>query len=497
MDNKIKKISLLLSAAVIGMSVGMSACYKNNAPPAENVLTLKWHIPNDELEDLDMVMEEFNKKLYEKAGFKVELVPIEDEYYKEKMNMKFTTGEEFDLCFIGYLLPYAETVEKGYLYDMTEMVENSYLKDSLPQYAWESSTIHGSVYAVPNMQVLFEQRALNIRKDLAEKYNLDLSSITKTEDIEPFLKLIQEKEPDLFPFRLNFNEYSFHNIENDFFVDGINRCNIWIDEVGNLQCEPFYESERYIENIYKLWDWYQKEYIREDIATVDRASNSGVAYDIEDYKNKKYAVSSNHYKPGGIYENIRKTGVEVEEVIISKPYIFRNATSATMIGINKNSKHPEEAFKLIEIINEDKELYNMLVFGLEGVHYDKIGKDRITVKEDCKWILSAWKVGNQFNSYFVDDQSEEDWKETIRLNEETPSSPFMGFYMDNSAIRKELVQIEKISKKYNARSTGALDPKTYWDDMVREFKEAGMDRVCEEVRRQAQEFLDSKKEPET
>ena len=485
-----RKLSVFLGISTIFAGLGLSGCKKDNDIP-EDVLTLKWYIPNSELEDLDAVLGEFNKKLYEKAGFKLELATIDGNYYEEKMKMNISSGDEFDLWFVGYLNPYEKMVEADYLYDITEMVAKSSIKDTMPEYVWEGAMIDGSIYAVPNYQVLFEQRALNIGKDLAEKYDLDISKITKTEDIEPFLQKIKENEPDLYPFRINFHEQSFQDIEDDFFYEGINSCHIWIDDNGELQCVPFYETEQYVEKIYKLREWYQKGYIRKDAALF--GEDTGVVKDDEDFKNKMYAVSVNHYKPGGLYENKRKYGIDIEEVIISKPYVCRNSMNSTMIGINKSSKHPEEAFKLIEIINTDKELYNMLVFGLEGVHYEKIGKDRIHIKEDCDYVISAWKLGNQFNSYFIDDQSEDDWDLTKKLNDECKTSPFSGFYVNNENIKRELIQLNKVKEKYYVMLTGAVAPETYWEEMVSEYKEAGIEKVCEEVKRQAQEFIDSKR----
>lgn len=483
-NTAIKKISLLLSLAAIGGSLLMSACFNSNGTKKEEVVTLKWYIPNQDLEDLDRVMEEFNKRLYKKAGFKLKLETIEGDFYHDKMNMNIASEEDFDLWFVGYLNKYEKMAENNTLYDITEWVEKSPLKDTMPQYVWDGATINGSIYAVPNMQVLFEQRCLRIRTDLAEKYNLDTSKITKTEDIEPFLEQIRDNEPDIYPFRINVHEWSFQDIENDFFWDGANSCSLWLDERGELHCVPYYEVDMYKGWIYKLYDWYEKGYIRKDAATT--SYNDG-----KDYENGMYAVASDHYKPGGEYEFSRQYDFKTEEVIVSKPYVGKGSMNTTMIGINKNSKHPEEAFKLIEIINTDKELYNMLVYGLEGVHYEKIGTDRITVK-DNNYIIQGWKMGNQFNAYFIDDQSDKDWELTEKLNNEAKVSPFIGFFMDNKNIRSELIRIDKVTEKYKVMLTGAQDPDTYWADFVREMEEAGIDKVCEEVRKQAQEFLNKK-----
>lgn len=50
------------------------------------------------------------------------------------------------------------------------------------------------------------------------------------------------------------------------------------------------------------------------------------------------------------------------------------AASASNTAISINSKHPERAMQLIGLMNTEKgkDLYNLLVFGIEGEHYTKV-----------------------------------------------------------------------------------------------------------------------------
>ena len=70
-----------------------------------------------------------------------------------------------------------------------------------------------------------------------------------------------------------------------------------------------------------------------------------------------------------------------------------------MIGISRTSKNPEKAFKFIELVNTDKDLYNLICFGIEGKHYNLDENGRVVFNDQGGYIPKAcWKFGNQFNA---------------------------------------------------------------------------------------------------
>ena len=82
-----------------------------DAPFAEEV-TLHWAFPAlaDSYPGFDAIQEKLNEITKEKINAKIEFEMIPLSEYTEKMNMKFTAGEEFDLCFTGAWNPYLPAV---------------------------------------------------------------------------------------------------------------------------------------------------------------------------------------------------------------------------------------------------------------------------------------------------------------------------------------------------------------------------------------------------
>ena len=108
------------------------------------------------------------------------------------------------------------------------------------------------------------------------------------------------------------------------------------------------------------------------------------------------------YKPGWDGELTNRQGKEYITVPIEGTYVKAVSGAETMTAFNVNSKHPEEAMKLLNLVYTDKEIYNELLFGIEGEHYKKTGENSVEVIDSTKYDFSAygWIFGNQFSTDF-------------------------------------------------------------------------------------------------
>ena len=175
-----------------------------------------------------------------------------------------------------------------------------------------------------------------------------------------------------------------------------------------------------------------------------------------------------------------------------------------------NSEYPDVAVKLINLLStkEGIELYNLLVYGIEGVHYtvDKEledGDKMITPKDyaeegnsSSSYGLWKWIVGNAKNAYITSNQPET-FKETIYefMNEGELSvvSPLMGFALDATTIETKLGQIRAIANEYGGPiGSGAVDTEGLLKEMFEKHEHAGTKEVCAEIQAQVDAFIASK-----
>ena len=161
-----------------------------------------------------------------------------------------------------------------------------------------------------------------------------------------------------------------------------------------------------------------------------------------------------------------------------------------MTAVSQTSKKPVKALKLIELMNTDKELYNLIAYGIKGKHYNLSSENKVEYIENSGYApKAAWKFGNQFNAYLEAGQDDNTWKETERLNNESEKSPILGFVLNTDPIVSEISQVETVLGEFKVLNNGAEDPDTYWDTFKKKLKAAGHDRIKTEVERQIKEFF--------
>ncbi len=480
-----KTMAVVTSVAAM---MNLAGCGENNVKEKESEIpTLKWYVPGAAQDGTAEVMEAVNKIIEPKIGAKLDLIFIEDGAYNEKMTMYMASGEEFDMLFTGYLFNGIDAAKKGGLMPLKELMEKNTpnLFKSMPEYAWKSISYEDDYYAVPNEQIWAMGRCVSFRKDLVEKYNFDVSKVKYYEDVEPFLDIILKNEPELYPTNISYLMNPKEAYDDDPLLESLMSGDAVYYSNRDNKVYAYYDAPYKYETFKKLHEWYEKGYIRKDIAVAKDTSS--------DVKLGKYAVTSEVYKPG-VEKTIQDSRGGIEYVCVpigNSPFIANTSAGATAISISATSRHADKAIKLIELLNTDKELYNMVCFGIEGKHYTKTGENRIELAEQSNYKpLNAWKFGNQFNSYILPGQDDDVWEQTKAMNDSADVSKICGVVLNSDNIKTELAQISKLTSQYiiSVFNKGAEDPDKYWEECKKAMKDAGIEKVVAEYQKQIDEF---------
>lgn len=475
-----KVISILLTVCVL---ISITACSGKQKTGSEGgVPVINWLVPGDNQPDLASVMGEVNKITEEKIGAKLELQFIDVASFGERMKMNMAAGSNFDLCFTGFVNDYVAAVNNGGLMDITEMVEaRPELKKAIPDFAWSAATIQEKIWGVPNQQIMATKLSLVIDKEIADKYDFDWSKVTHIRDIEPFLEMVKEGEPGRYPFRTDYGTTPwtnpvYENLSGEFVLrrDG-----------SSNKIVPIHQTEEFNEALHTLRKWYVNGYIRKDVLSANDDST--------DFKAGKYVVFVTTTKPGSKEILEAQLGRRLLTVDITEPYLTKSSALATMISVGANSKNAEKAVDFIELVNTDKELYNLICFGVKDKHYSLNEEGKVVYIENSGYAPKAdWKFGNQFNALLTEGLADDVWIETDRLNREAAWSPLLEFQIDTDPIKTEISQFTAVRDEFSAMTNGADDPDNYLDDFIKKCKSAGQDRIGEELQRQIDEFFENK-----
>ena len=481
----IKRLTILFAIIICIVSIG--GCNNNSTVTTETdeeTVELTWYCFGRKQPDQEIVIEEINKILKPKINATLKLEVIERGAYANKMNLMIAANEKFDICYTSnWLNKYVPNVTKGAYLPLKELMEKEAPKllEELPQTLFEVAFYKDDIYAVPNYQIIYDSAGIFIQKNLAEKYDLDINQVKELADIEPFLKQVSENENGIYPFKLDMEVLNRE-------YEGISStpCSIRKDDPDlKVYGQAYMDETRQAQAFYA--DWFRKGYMRKDLLTV--------MDDSADVKNNRYAVITGTVKPGGDAAYKANTGIDYISVPLETPYISARSGLETMLAVSKTSNNPEKAIKLIEIVNTDPDFYNLLVFGIEGQHYNKISDKVVQIAPDTKYSFGpeAWQFGNQFNAYYMEGQEEGIWEETDKNNRNAQISPIRGFALDIEPIKNEIAQLNAVGSEYSLKKLFARpDWEKAYDDFVEKSRVAGLDRVIEETHRQILEFIENK-----
>lgn len=464
-----KLISLML---VVVMVLSFAACGKKTENNSD--VTLTWMVPYSEQADEELVEAEISKITKEKLGVSVDLQFIDTAAYTERMTMNMASGKDFDLCFTGYVNPYIQNVDNGGYLDITDLLKEKAPKlyESYPEYAWDIATVDGRIYGVPNLQGFAPPTSFWTSKELADKYNFDFEAMTKPEDVEPFLKTIKENEPNLYGYRTNYNyEVWTNGVYEEITADIGIKVDGSSPKVVYIRDTPEYKKA-----IMTMHDWFKKGYIRPDLLSVGN--------DTQDYNAGKYAVSVGGWLPGSEATKSKQFETEYIAVPICKSVLSKQKSLAAMTAIGRNSKHPEEAIKLLELINTDQELMTLFALGIEGKHYtlDESGKYE-KINGSGYTTSGEWLFGNQFIGKLAVGQADDTWEATKQMNLDAIASPILGFTLKTDDIKTIISQVEAAGAEYT-EAQAVINGNADHEKMMARKREAGLDKLMAEVQKQ-------------
>ena len=334
---------------------------------------------------------------------------------------------------------------------------------------------------------------VSFTKEYVDKYNIPYQDIHTLEDLEPYLKLIKENEPDVVPMYLT-KDYTAPT-----YMDKIQ------DPVGieygddTLTVKNVFETERMKSTLDTMRKYYLAGYINKDAATAS------------DDKSIKRFVTKGDGQPYAELTWGKDLGYEVVATQIMDTQITNASARGALTAINKNSEHPEKAMELLNLINTDQELRNMLNYGIEGVHWEKVestqeekdaaaGKDyiydykaKLNPEKQKDYSAPYWVQGGLFNTYVMDNEPLDKWATFKEFNDASQEAPSFGFDFDLEPVSTQVAGFRNVLDEFGkSLYTGSVDPEEYLPQLQKKLEATGIQDVIDEMQRQIDEWKAAK-----
>lgn len=456
------------------------------AKPAPSEIVLGWWIQTDKPADFDLVIDEVNKILLEKANAKiVDTVNLNFGNYRDQLTLMLSGSEHLD-AFACYRNDFSNFAAKGQIIPLDDLLAKygQGITEAVGARYLEAGKIGGVQYGMTTNRDLAMEYGFVLVKSLVEKYKMDLSKVKTLDDMAPLFQTILDNEPDMIPFAM----YNGSRALADWFVpcDPLTDYNGVLMNYGwdDLKVANLYDTQEYSDLVYKMRDWFKKGYIYKDGLTSSDQPN--------DLMKAGRAFSSfSNLKPGFDIKQSALAGIDCVSVSVTPTHTNTAVPQTMQWCIARNSVDPEGTMRMLNEFYSDKEVMNLLAWGIKDKHYVVTGDGHITyppgvTSETIGYNLNqGWLFGNQYLTYVWQGDDIDLYDQLKKWNETAKPSKAFGFTYDSSSVKTEVAAVANVCNEYRkGLEYGVLDPEGTLDEFRSRLKAAGIEAIIAEKQKQ-------------
>lgn len=447
--------------------------------------------------EMKEVEEAISKITAEKIGAKVKMTAINWGAWSQQTTLMLAGNEKVDLMVTSNTLyNYASQVAKGQLQPLDELLEKhgqGIMKTMEPEFLY-AAQVDGKTYGIPSYRDMAVNYGAMMRTDLLDKYKIDKNGIKTLDDVEKVFEIIKKNEPSVTPLVAGLGGTTPFELLLPAYFDVLG------DSLGvlpwssdELKVVNMFETEEYANLVKRARSWYNAGYIAKDASTnkEDAATliKAGTAF-----------ANFANMKPGLENQTFRQTGVPQTTVELFPPVYTTGTVSSFMFSIPTNSKIPEKAMQLLDLMYTDKDIINLFHYGIENKHYMKVSDNIVDFAEGIDSTNSGynlsqgWMFGNSFLAHVWKGNPEDIWEQTKAFNKSAKKSAAAGFVYNSEMVKTEVAAVQNVVSQFRmGLETGSIDPEKVLPDFIEQMKAAGIDKIVAEKQKQLDAWVAANK----
>ena len=473
----------------------------------------------------DKVWAAFNEQLQQYVpNTTVEFIDVSFDEYSEKFSQVLASGEGVDLAWTGWLINKPQNIADGNLMPLDDLLAE-YGQGIVDTLGEEVVEIHrnaadGKLYYLPSWQGLCgDRRGWLVVTEIAE-----LAGDTWIEDTEAALNKWRNnysEGTEAFQAVLDqATKYLAAAKEAGKLGAGINTGRVfgWSmyngtrsnPGVGGSEIGIPFEDNTFtvIDGVasehYKLYaktmaDWYKEGYIRSDIMSVDTSTltlpKNGEITDTT------YVFSCDPYLTEADQDaatadaGMDMTYLPVEE---NASLILGGDTS---YAIPYCADEPERAMMVLNAIYSQPDLYNTLIYGIEGEDYTKNADGTITTSyvgasptADDSYGIQRWIIGSCKNALINNGTDPNYYADLEALEETARVNPFLNFTFDRTNVEGICASILNVYYEYGPQLDNGVAGDN-WEELYNNYmaarKDAGIEELVTEFQNQLNAYIEA------
>lgn len=403
----------IVRAGAALLALGMSlpalttAAFAQDAPVEITMLTLGNKPTNGRLEAM---LEKFNEILVQKANAKLDLFYIEWADWQTQYNVQLLSGDDnVDLIATAtdWLFGW-ENAQKGAFLPLTEEMLKTHAPKTWAQVEadghWDLTKLDdGNIYFMPeDNYTQYTNHGFFYRGDWAREAGIENGDITKFEEFTKYFEWVKANKPEAYPWdAAGANEAALTG-----YIQGHTDFQT-LQQITAGNFFPFHTTEA---NPYTVTSWYMEGDALIEAAKLAKTWNDmGVwredvlNYD-GDVRENMYAGLSGtdqHHTQTYLTQivnnmNTKQPGSDPKFFYWGKENgnFFKDIFTHGAMAVSANSRNPEKALEVYDLLRNDKELYMLFNYGIEGEDYI-IGADGVLSRPEG-WDSSTMDLGTDY-----------------------------------------------------------------------------------------------------
>lgn len=461
---------------------------------SEEELLCRYVVPGTEPDDSPEVDAAITEKLKaDGINMKFERVYIPWDAWDQKVNLKMSTGDEFELIHIMEdVASTSSYVAKGGLAPINDYLDQygDVLREIIPENIWAAVAVGGKNYSIP---VYYRDFAVTtsevcIPEHLFEKYGLSTEPKDSYELFDSFATIIEnENDPDLrlwekvnnstsYMHLRHLDSYPFTVVDNLFFI------------TNEGEVKPWLETEEFKEECNVFRYAYEKGVIHPDILTyphekISQFTESGKNLGADLYSLEAIRKTQPDYK-------IKMYAIAPEKPLSAGDYPIMNAN-----GVSSTSPNPEAGVIFFNWLYSDQANSDLLNYGIEGKHWKDAGDRRYEAITDedglSSYTSGDWEMAHKDLVRLAVGAPDELAPLALEMREDAWVSNVVGFKFDPEPVSAEYAAcIAEIQSSVYPIRYGVVPYEEGYEKAIEAMKGADYEKVVEEYRTQYEAWCD-------